>query len=133
MKILIVDDCLETKCFGVVEECKRRNIEIVVEKALIPALQRIFLDEKTKIDGIILDMGIPVYENQMIEFPNEGEEILMELKRKKVEIPVLVFSETKPKKEYEQVFDRMEDWNIKEEQEKFFAFLEYVERRATLK
>lgn len=125
MKILIVDDCPETKCFGVIEECKKRQIEIVIEKAINPALQRIFLNEESQIDGIILDMGVPIYENGRIESSNGGERILRELERRKIEIPVLVFSETSLKKDYTPVFDVMKNWYIYQEEKKLFAFLDY--------
>lgn len=133
MKILIVDDYPETKCFGIIKECKKREIEIVIEKAISPALQRIFLSDDSKIDGIILDMGLPIYENGRIESQNAGERVLRELERKRMEIPVLVFSETNLKKSYTSVFDIMKNWYIMEEEEKFFAFVDYLEKRANPK
>lgn len=129
MKILIVDDYPETKCFGIIQECKKRDIDVLIERAISPALQRIFLS-KDQINGIILDMGLPVYENGRIESQNEGESVLRELERKKREIPVLVFSETNLTKTYKPVFDIMKNWNIMEEEKKFFNFLDYLEEKS---
>ena len=133
MKILIVDDHPETKCFGIMEECRKRKIEMVIEKAVNPALGRIFLLEGSKIDGIILDMGLPIYEDSRVDSLNAGESILRELERRKIEIPVLVFSETTLKKNYTPVFDIMKNWYIMQEEKKFLNFLDYLERKSNPK
>jgi len=128
MKILIVDDYPETKCWGIIEELKKRKIEYEIVKAINPALRKIVLDE-IDIDGIILDMGLPIYEEKTMLEKNGGDRILRELKRRKINIPVLIFSETQSefKSKCEFVFDQMTNWNIVQEENKYSAFLEKIQ------
>lgn len=130
MKILIVDDHAETKCMGIIEECKKRGIEVEIAKGRNSALYRIIYKEKD-IDGIILDMGIPIYDNEYPEDEREGDDVLRELHRKKYNIPVLIFSttESEDKDEFDFVVDQMTEWNIIQEQEKFFSFLEKIKEQ----
>lgn len=126
MKILIVDDYVEIKCWGIIKECKERGIEVEVAKSRNSALHRIICGQKD-IDGIVLDMGLPVLEG---EFPEEreGDDVLMELHRTECNIPVLIFSTTESefKEECNFVVDQMTKWNAVEEEEKFFDFLEKI-------
>lgn len=140
MRILIVDDHADTKCIGIMQECDKRGIEVEVKKAINPALQRIICgkekvngiicEKKEEIDGIILDMGLPIYENEWVEDANAGESVLRELKRRKKEIPVLIFSETPLKRStYPHIFGQMKNWYVMEEAEKFNQFIEELQRR----
>ncbi len=140
MRILIVDDHADTKCIGIMQECDKRGIEVEVKKAINPALQRIvygkekvngiICEKKEEIDGIILDMGLPIYENKWVEDANAGECVLRELKRRKKKIPVLIFSETPLKKSaYPHIFGQMKNWYVMEEAEKFNQFIEELQRR----
>lgn len=127
MRILIVDDHAETKCMGIIEECKKRGIVVEVKKGRNSALRRIAYEEQD-IDGIVLDMGIPILDDG---FPEErgGDRVLRDLQRKKYKIPVLIFSTTESdyKDECDFVVDQMTDWYIVQEEEKFFKFLEKIE------
>jgi len=83
-----------------------------------------------KIDGIVLDMGLPHDEEKDVLNTNEGESILRELKRIKCEIPVLIFSDTPVNTScYAHIFDQMKDWYIMQEAEKFEHFLEELQKR----
>lgn len=128
MKILIVDDHAETKCFGIIKECEKRGIEVEIKKGRNSALRRIICEDQD-IDGIILDMGIPVFDNEFTEDEREGDDVLIELDREEYNIPVLIFSttESKYKDEFGFVVDQMTEWNIVQEQEKFYSFLEKIE------
>lgn len=127
MKILIIDDQAETKCMGIIEECKKRGIQVEIVKGRNSALYRIIYKEQD-IDGIILDMGIPVYDNEYPEDEREGDDVLRELYRKKYNIPVLIFSTTNSnyKHKCDFVVNQMAEWNIVQEEEKFFSFLEKI-------
>lgn len=129
MKILIVDDYAETKCSGIIAECKKRGIEYEIEKGRNSGLRRIICKEQD-IDGIILDMGIPIWDDEFTEDEREGDDVLRELHRKEYNIPVLIFSTTQSyyKDECDFVVDQMTDWNILQEEEKFFSFLEKIEK-----
>ena len=125
MKILIIDDHPEYKCREILEVCENREIEVVVKKARNPGLREIVCSGN-KYDGIILDMGLPIYEGGRDIGERVGDEILAELRRKKLSIPVLIFSETesKYKNRCDFVFDQMSSSNVVQEEEKFYAFLE---------
>lgn len=123
MKILIVDDHADTKCVGVIEECKRRNIEVEIARASKEAIFIIYSDEEKTLDGIILDMNMPMYPYCTVK-QREGENILKRLSHRKISIPVLIFSEEEIEEKYEQVFEHMKNWN--QENDKFLAFLEKV-------
>lgn len=139
MRILIVDDHADTKCIGIMQECKRRGIEVEVKKAISPALYRIvckkekvngIIYEKEEIDGIILDMGLPIYEGGWVEDANAGERVLRELKRTEKEIPVLIFSDTPLKRDcYHHIFGQMTDWYVVQEADKFNQFIEELQKR----
>ena len=64
------------------------------------------------------------------EDEREGDDVLRELHRKEYNIPVLIFSTTQCyyKDECDFVVDQMTDWNILQEEEKFFSFLEKIEK-----
>ena len=125
MKILIIYDHPEYKCREILEVCKNQGIEVVVKKARNPGLREIVCSGN-KYDGIILDMGLPIYEGGRDIGERVGDEILAELRRKKLSIPVLIFSETesKYKNRCDFVFDQMSSSNVVQEEEKFYAFLE---------
>lgn len=127
MKILIVDDHAETKCRGIIEECNKRGIEVEIKKAINPALYRI-CREQQDIDGIVLDMGLGTYEDSYLLEVRGGDRVLRELLRKKCKIQVLIFSTTDSfyKDRCDFVVDQMREWNIVQEQEKFYSFLEKI-------
>lgn len=127
MKILIVDDCAEYKCREILEECKNRSIEVSVEKGINSGLREIFYSG-TKYDGIILDMGLPRLDDDIMPKERGGDIILRDLLRKKSNIPVLIFSETQSewKDKCEFVFEQMTSWNVVQEEKKFYAFLEEI-------
>ena len=127
MKILIVDDHPEYKCREILEECEKRNIEVSVEKGINSGLWEIFYSG-TKYDGIILDMGIPRLDDDIMPKERGGDIILRDLHRKKSNIPVLIFSETQSewKDRCEFVFAQMTSWNVVEEEKKFYDFLEKI-------
>ena len=121
MKILIVDDNADIKCIGIIAECKVRNIDIDIAKASKEALFKIYSEEGKTIDGIILDMNMPMYP-QCKAIQREGENVLKNLSHRKINIPVLIFSDEEIEGEYEQVLGHMKDWD--KEKNKFFDFLE---------
>lgn len=127
MKILIIEDHPEYKCREILDECHNRGIKVEVKKARNTGLWEIICSGN-KYDGIILDMGLPIYEGEFYIGDRVGDEILAELRRKEYNIPVLIFSETQSKYKYkcDFVFDQMTSWNIVEEEKKFYAFLEKI-------
>lgn len=127
MKILIVDDHAETKCRGIIEECNKRGIEVEIKKAINPALRRICYEQQD-INGIVLDMGLGTYEDSYLLEVRGGDRVLRELLRRKYNIPVLIFSTTDSfyKDKCDFVVDQMTEWNVVQEQEKFYSFLEKI-------
>lgn len=127
MKILIVDDHPEYKCREILEECENRNIDVSVEKGINSGLWEIFCSG-TKYDGIILDMGLPRLDDDIMPKERGGDIFLRELLRKESNIPVLIFSETQSewKDKCAFVFAQMTSWNVVEEEKKFYEFLEKI-------
>ena len=113
MKILIIDDNAEYKCREIFEQCRKSNIDVCVKKSRNSGLREIIYS-KNKYDGIILDMGLPIYEGDFEIEESCGDEVLEELVRKEYDIPVLIFSETES--EYKNicpfVFGQMTSWNV---------------------
>lgn len=130
MKILIVDDHADTKCVGIMEQCKERKIEVKVAKASKEATFIICSDEGKTLDGIVLDMNLPLSPDDNNIKEREGENILRHLSRRNINIPVLVFSDTQMNSNYVQVFDKMMDWN--KEGDKFLQFLEKIQKEKEL-
>ena len=130
MKILIIDDHPEYKCREILEVCESRGIEVVVKKARNPGLREIVCSGN-KYDGIILDMGLPIYEGERDIGERVGDEILAELRRKEFSIPVLIFSEIESKYKHrcDFVFEQMTNWNVLQEEEKFYKFLAKLEEK----
>lgn len=131
MKILIVDDRAETKCKEIIEQCEKRYIDVEIKKAINPALY-FLLREKNYVDGIILDMWLSLYEDEPQYNPTGGDRILRTLRTNGYHIPVLIFSETESneKGKCDFVFAQLYNWGIKEEENKFYAFLEKLEEQS---
>ncbi len=85
MRILIVDDSI-AKCNWIKEVLKREQVEYEQLFNLYGAIKEVLKDKAY--NGIILDMQFPIAEG-LEEEDYAGKEFLRELKRKKVNIPVL--------------------------------------------
>ena len=131
MKILIVDDNADTKCVGIMEECKKREIEVEVALSSKQGLFSVFSNNGNLIDGIILDMDLPIFPYGENINEREGEDFLRELSRKERYIPTLLFSEVELQSNYVQFFAQMRNWD--EDNNKFFAFLEKLQKDKELK
>ena len=133
MKILIVDDNAKTKCRDIIEQCRERNIEVEIKGAIGSACYYLCHHENP-IDGVILDMGLPIYEDERQYNANGGDRVLRELRRRNINIPVLIFSntESKEKQNCKFVFAQIYNWYIVQEEEKFFAFLEKLQKEQPL-
>lgn len=122
MKILVVDDNAHTKCVGIMEECEKRGIEVEIAIASKQAIFSICSEAGKMIDGIILDMDLPLFPHNKEIKQREGESILRKISKKHGDIPTLIFSQTNVSEKYEQVFGQMQVWNKVE----FLLFLEKV-------
>jgi DNA-binding response OmpR family regulator len=127
MKILIADDIPELKCKSIIKECNTRGISVEITKSINNTLYYV-LCHGEDINGIILDMGLPWNEDEIQIEEKGGDSVLRELKRKKYNIPVLIFSDTvsELKDSCNFVFAQMTDWDVVEEEEKFYKFLEKI-------
>ncbi len=81
------------KADNVTRILEREGIGYYQFAALNPAL-RFITKEFKKIDGIILDLGLPKFENERVDSLYAGIEIIKELKRVGIIIPVLINSST---------------------------------------
>lgn len=130
MKIFMVDDEIELKCKGIIEECNKRDIDVVVATNQRDVLRR--LPEKLDFDGIILDMAFPVTNSSDLVDLWAGEKILKELHRSGCKIPVLIFSKIGAPGKYPNVFAQMKYWDDEGEKAKFYEFIRHLESEVSL-
>lgn len=90
--IVLVEDNTE-KANSIITTLEREGVEYYQLSALNPALKFITKEFK-KIDGIILDLGLPRFENGRVENIYSGLEIIEELKSLEINIPILINSST---------------------------------------
>lgn len=89
MNFLIIDD----------DEYKVRNFTqylstedtYTIKKSYNSGLRELLLNSEATYDCLILDMNFPVFDNEQVE-ENRGLWVLHELKRKKKDIPVVIYS-----------------------------------------
>ena len=101
-KILIIDDS-EYKIQKVQEVLvyrKSKDVELIVANSYNSGMRKLILEGN--FDGLILDMGFPHFDGEHIKYDETklGLFVLREMKRKKVDIPVIVYSSDR----YEEVF-----------------------------
>lgn len=89
--LVLVED-REYKAKNIIEVLEREGIEYIQFKAQNPSLKYIS-ENSDDIDAIILDIGLPLFENSNNYNIDAGKEILQELKRLNFNIPVLICSE----------------------------------------
>ena len=90
MKILIVEDN-ENKREIVEYILKNAGVQFHIEKAINSALKYIH-DHHDEIDGIILDLGLPRFENDLHPIPLGGLDIPDEMEILELDIPILINS-----------------------------------------
>lgn len=103
--IVLVEDNAD-KSANIISILKKEGVEYYQLAALNPALKFITSESK-KIDGIILDLGLPRFENKRVDNLYAGIEVIEELKELGINIPVLINSSTLvdiDEKEYPFVF-----------------------------
>ena len=127
MKILIVEDSI-WKREQLVEFLEKEKIEFEVSEYVNNALRYIRAN-KTDIAGIILDLGLESMPDAYDAKPYRGLDVLREMKRLKLDIPVLINSTTELQmisSEYPCVFSHrtdMDDFDILE------GFVSFLRRR----
>jgi len=90
MKILVIEDDI-FKREQITDFLEEKNIEYEAYAYVNPAL-RYILQNKEKISGIILDMGLPSFKDSKDYTLIKGMDIIKELYRKRLYIPVLINS-----------------------------------------
>lgn len=66
-----------------------REHEVVRERSYNTGLRNLI---SNTYDGVILDMGLPVFDDGHGLAPDRGILVLMEMRRKKINIPVMIYS-----------------------------------------
>lgn len=89
--LVLVED-REYKAKNIIKVLEREGIEYIQFKAQNPSLKYIS-ENPDDIDAIILDIGLPLFENSNNYNIDAGKEILQELKILNFNIPVLICSE----------------------------------------
>ena len=124
MKILIVEDSV-LKREQLEEFLKSKGIEFDVFEYIIPAL-RYIRSNAENINGIILDLGLKSMENWDDYDLRKGIFIAHELRRKKINIPILINSETIIPESFftENVFEHRTKMDDYDSLERFITFLQ---------
>lgn len=89
-RLLIVDDQFSTKYFYIDKIFEKKDIKVIIAKDDFETIKAL-CQKENKIDGIILDMGIPyngIYDEK------GGEKLLEDIRRIDNQIPILIFSTT---------------------------------------
>ena len=87
MRILIIEDTI-CKRREIEEVLTNKGIEFISVEAINPAKK--ILNKKNFIDGIVIDMVLPIYENEFKTMKENGGEILLKwLEHKRKKIPAL--------------------------------------------
>jgi len=92
MKILVVEDDALKRTY-VLEFLKSRNIDVHWCYSVNPAI-KYCIKNTTEISGIILDLGLTSYDNSIDYEFTKGLNLVKELTRKKINIPILINSTT---------------------------------------
>lgn len=86
MKLLIVED--SPYKLQQVSDCLQHG-SYDVAKSYNSAVRKLLKEEY---DAVILDMCFPNFDDSSVPEPEQGLNVLRQMKRKKIEIPVLVYS-----------------------------------------
>ena len=93
MKILVLEDAI-FKREQITDFLKEKNIPYQVIEYLNPALKYVF-ESKEEISGIILDLGLQLFKDAPETYSlYRGLDLVYELARTNLEIPVLINSST---------------------------------------
>lgn len=92
MKILVVEDDALKRTY-VVEFLNSRSIDVHWCYSVNPAI-KFCLNNPSEVSGIILDLGLTSYDNSLDYEFKKGLNLVKELARKKVKIPILINSTT---------------------------------------
>lgn len=130
MKILIVEDSV-WKREQLVEFLEKEKIEFEVCEYVNNAL-RYILANRADIVGIILDLGLESMPGAHDAKPYRGLDVLREMKRLKLEIPVLINSTTEldmVSAEFPCVFSHRTEMDDYDSLENFISFLRQREEQ----
>jgi len=92
MKILVVEDDALKRTY-IVEFLKSRNIDVHWCYSVNPAIKYCIKNQK-EISGIILDLGLTSNDHSIDYEFKKGLNLIRELTRKKIKIPILINSTT---------------------------------------
>lgn len=92
MKILVVEDNLLKRKF-VEEFLSARKIDTIVSFSVNSAIKEI-VERLNEFSGIILDLGLTSYDDSMDYDSKRGLDLVEELTRREIDIPILINSST---------------------------------------
>lgn len=94
MKLLIIEDD-SFKRNQIIDFLKEKGVEYEIFEYLNPVLRYISEDKGNNISGIILDLGLQMFKDSPETYSlYSGLDLIYELKRLRLEIPVLINSTT---------------------------------------
>ena len=92
MKIVVVEDDRNKREF-VKDIFELKNIDMISFNSIMPAIKYV-IEHSPETDGIILDLGLTSYDDSGDYDAEKGLILVQELKRKKINIPILINSTT---------------------------------------
>ena len=93
--ILIVDDTPELKVEMLIKILEMAKVQFTYEIVKSSnAARRYLADKENKVDVIIMDLGLPLFDGEFVNDLLEGMHLIYELERFKVKCPVIINSTT---------------------------------------
>ena len=91
MHILFVDDDIELKIAPIITELKKRKLNFSYDTAKSMATAALYIKE-TKPDLIVLDLGLPSFDNEPVTDKNFGLQLIRDIKNNNQKCPVIIYS-----------------------------------------
>jgi DNA-binding NarL/FixJ family response regulator len=93
--ILIVDDTPELKVEMLIKIVEMAKVQFTYEIVKSSnAARRYLADKENKVDAIIMDLGLPLFDGEFVNDLLEGMHLIYELERFKIKCPVIINSTT---------------------------------------
>ncbi len=93
--ILIVDDTPELKVEMLIKILEMAKVKFTYEIVKSSnAARRYLADKENKVDAIIMDLGLPLFDGEFVNDLLEGMHLIYELERFKIKCPVIINSTT---------------------------------------
>lgn len=134
MHILFVDDLPSLKVEPTIWQLKYKGIDFTYDIVKSCSKASRYVRSNSNIDLIVVDLGLPIFDNEPVTNPAEGLILIKDIVRKFTSIPIIINSTTEiPNEEFELQFLKDKGVNIEHiselNAELLLAFLEKVNNK----